>query len=334
MKRLLIAYDVLLFCACALAVSAPKARAQQRASATKAEAAQATAASPSSAEPNGVAPWARKRTGEIIATHIGEHTAPATPPPPGLYAAMGDSITFGVGVSKNCQAFPTHPVDIEQYCPGGTSYAVLVAKALRKAGVAGHFMNLGISGAHVERVISDELPYLPANTTVVTLYIGTNDSRAVRSAKHSIEQVVDQFETHFDELLAMIHHKAPNARIVLINFPNERYLAAAYHVPDPVLPLYDATSQDLAAFIDSHYPRYAVADTICNPTSYDETLHYKGTVHPDDAGSALLARSVVDVILASHPPAPPTSCKWFDAKTAPFLSPVQPSQGKGAGPPQ
>ena len=301
-----------LFCACAFAGCRHEARAHSTASGT----APAAAAAPVTA---GIPAWARARNGALIPPHD-EHATPATPPPPGLYVAMGDSITFGVGVTQNCRAFPTHPVDIEEYCPDGTSYAIRVAKALREAGVAGHFMNLGIGGAHVERVISDELPYLPAQTTLVTLYIGTNDSRAVRNPNISVTEVVRKFETHFDQLLAMIHSRAPKARIVLINFPNEKYLAATYHVTPDVLPRYDATSQILAAFIDGHYPKYAVVDTICNPASYDNSLLYKGGVHPNDAGSAILARAVVKVLLDSNPPPPPTSCPWYDAQTEASLA--------------
>jgi lysophospholipase L1-like esterase len=181
-------------------------------------------------------------------------------------------------------------------------------------------MNIGISGAHVERIISDELPYLPPETTLVTLHIGTNDSRAVRDPKVSVAEVVTKFETHFDQLLAMIHARAPRARIVLINFPNEKYLAATYHVASDVLPRYDATSQILDAFIDSHYPKYAVVDTICNPASYDNNLLWNGGVHPNDAGSAILAQSVIKVLLEKHPAPPPTSCQWYDAYTAATLA--------------
>lgn len=274
---------------------------------------------PPAAAKGGIPPWAMKENGQIIPRHK-EHVKPATPPPSGLYVAMGDSITFGAGASQNCQAFPAHPVDIDAYCPDGTSYAVLVAKALRKNGIAGHFMNLGIGGAHVERVIADEIPYLPSSTTLVTLYIGTNDSRAVRFPKVTVSQVVNQFESHYDELLAMIHRKAPSARIVLINFPNEKYLAAAQHVPSSDLSLYNDTSQILAAFIDGHYPQYPVVDTICNPASYKPSLRSKGTVYPNDAGAAILANSIVKVMLAKTPPPPPKSCQWFNARTAAHLA--------------
>lgn len=127
-------------------------------------------------------------------------------------------------------------------------------------------------------------------------------------------QVVEQFERNFDALLEAIHAKAPNARIVLVNFPNERYLAGSYHVADSVLPRYNATSRMLASFIDDHFPRYAVADTICDKHSYDDRLLYKSTVHPNDAGAAYLANRVLKAIVS--PKAPPSSCRWFDKKAA------------------
>jgi lysophospholipase L1-like esterase len=254
--------------------------------------------------------WAQDSNGREIPSHD-EHIEPRTPSPAGLYVAMGDSITFGVGVTNACQAFPAYPVDIEGYCPDGTSYPVLAAKALRAAGIAGHFMNIGIGGATVEQVIEDELPYLPATTTLVTLYIGTNDSRKV--ADLPIPTVVDRFEKDFDSLLVMIHEKAPAARIVLLNFPNEKYLAASYHVTDEVMARYDQTSQALAAFLNEHYPRYTVIDNICQATSYETDLLYKGSVHPNDTGAAVLAQHLVVAILANQPPPPPSACVWYNS---------------------
>jgi hypothetical protein len=162
--------------------------------------------------PADVPAWARDKEGNLVSPHD-EHVTPSTPPPPGLYVSLGDSITYGYGVAQNCHAFPTHPVDIASYCPDGTSYAILVAKALRDAGTAGHFMNLGINGASVDRVISDEFSYLPADATLVTLYIGTNDSRAVRDPKNSIDMVVQKHESHYEQLLQMIHERAQQCAV-------------------------------------------------------------------------------------------------------------------------
>jgi lysophospholipase L1-like esterase len=319
MDRHLFFPAALLLCAYALAGCRHNARNNTAAGSAPATAAAATAPAQAAGD---IPFWARDRNGALTPPHD-EHATPSAPAPPGLYVAMGDSITYGVGVTENCHAFPAHPVDIAEYCPDGTSYAILVAKAVRDAGLAGHFMNIGISGAHVERVISDELPWLPPAATLVTLYIGTNDSRAVRDPKVSIAEAVSKFETHFDQLLDQIHARAPQALIVLINFPNEKYLAATYNVPNDVLPRYDATSQILDAFIDAHYPKYAVVDTICNPASYDNSLLFKGGVHPNEAGAAILANLVAKILLSRKPPPPPNSCQWFDVRTAADLGKMQ-----------
>ncbi|MGH9605934.1 MAG: SGNH/GDSL hydrolase family protein [Terracidiphilus sp.] len=273
---------------------------------------------PPAPAPGSIPAWARRKNGRVLPPHD-EHATPATPPPQGLYVALGDNITWGVGASVNCQAFPAHPVDIGAYCPDGTSYPVMVAKALRSAGIAGRFMNLGIMGASVERVMSDEIPYLRSDAKLVTLYVGTNDSRAVRFPNTTVTQVVNKFEKHYNELLAMIHEKAPHARIVLVNFPNQKFLADSYRASDEVQPLYNAASQILAQFIDHHYPQYAVVDTICNTASYDYGLLSNGTVDPNDTGDMILAQRIVKVIAARNPPAPPSSCVWYDEGTAATL---------------
>lgn len=262
-----------------------------------------------------VAPWARRGDGTIISEHD-EHAVPASPPPAGLYVAMGDSITFGNGVTKNCAVFPIHPVDIDEYCPDGKSYAILVAKALRKAGIAGKFMNLGIPGAKVERILNDELPYLPSNATFVTIYIGTNDSRDVLDLKVPISAVVDRYKQDYLKLLGEIKTKAPQARVVLVNIPNEREIASTYHIPEAVLPRYDATSQLIDKFIDELFPAFTIVDTICDPKSYIVAHRYKGTVHPTDAGAADLAAAIIATSVQNPSPEPPLHCQWFDAASA------------------
>lgn len=259
-------------------------------------------------------PWALPPRG--IGKPLPLYDGHITPPPEGIYVAMGDSITFGKGVGIDCQAFPTHPVDIETYCPDGQSYVALVAKKLRQAGMAGKVMNLGINGAQVPRVISDELPYLPADATLVTLYIGTNDSRLVRDPKVPVKTVIANYERGYDELLSMIHQKAPLARIVLINFPNQKGLAGPFHLTEDVVARYDETSQAMDKFINDHYPNYAVVSTVCNPKSYDEALQFRGTVHPNEAGAVILANEITDVILASTPPVPPSACEWLNPSSA------------------
>jgi lysophospholipase L1-like esterase len=268
--------------------------------------------------PPGTPPWAVSH-GKITPIHVGNAT-PATPPPSGLYVAMGDSITHGGAASKSCNAFPLQPVDIEAFCPEGNSYAILTAKALRAAGVAGRFMNLGIGGAKVERVISDELPLLPADATIVSLYIGTNDSRGARFPGASVSTIVSAYQKQYDNLLAAIHKQAPHARIVLLNFPNESNLPNVHDLPADSLVRLDAAAQILDKFIDAHYPQFPVVDLICNPASYDAAmLSPKDGLHPTDDGHAAIAKALLDVLNAEKPAPPPAKCKWFDSSTADTL---------------
>lgn len=269
---------------------------------------------PQVAQDPSVPPWA-VRSGR---PPLEEWKEPGNPkprhaPPPGLYVAIGDSITFGYGTTRNCQAFPATPVDIDAFCPDGTSYATRVAKGVRDASIAGHFMDLGINGANVSRVLRDELPLLPADATLITIYIGTNDSRGV--TKYPVDTVIKKYESKYEEMLTAVHAKAPNARVILVNFPNERVLGeeltANYHTAPEALPKFEVVSQQLDAFINSHYPQYPVVDTVCMPESYNVDLLYKLSVHPNDEGAKFLAKAVLQVIKSLNPPSPPKSCKWL-----------------------
>ena len=82
-----------------------------------------------------VAPWAVSREGVVTPEHASAQVLPSTPAPAGLYVAMGDSITYGVGIKQNCAAFPAHPVDIASFCPEGQSYAILTALLVTTASV-------------------------------------------------------------------------------------------------------------------------------------------------------------------------------------------------------
>jgi lysophospholipase L1-like esterase len=247
---------------------------------------------------------------------VQRQSLPATPST-GLYVALGDSITAGTGVVNNCKPFPPQPVDVEKYCPEGTSYPILVAKALRDAGVASHFLNLGIPGATVERILSDELPNLPADTSLVTIYIGTNDSRQFGAITESEEDVISRYEHLYDKLLGVIREKAPQARVVLINIPNEEEVGVTYHLTDDQRRRFGAISQAMDRFIDSHYPDDEVVDTICDSRSYIIANRYKGSVHPNEAGAADLADMVLRVVLAKQPISPPSQCHWFNSPIVP-----------------
>jgi len=264
--------------------------------------------------------WTKGKQGAAMPA-FDEKVTPATPPPAGLYVALGDSITWGRGVTINCQPFPAHPVDIASYCPDGTTYPVLVAMALRKAGIAGHFMNMGISGGTVDTIIANELPYLPAETTLVTISIGGNDSRFVRRKGMTVKDNVKLYEDQYMKLLDMVHQRAPKARIVLVNIPNYGTISklGSRFTSDTAVDQqhFDATSQLMTKFVDSLYPKYAVADTMCQAYSYDMSVHFEGSAHMTEPGYAQMAKSVLSAI--QNPAPPPAKCDHYDAAKADAL---------------
>lgn len=249
----------------------------------------------------------------IVTTFPAIAQEPSATPAAGLYVALGDSITAGSGVAVDCRPLPTAPVDIDTYCPLGQSYPIVVARGLGSAGMARRFLNLGIPGATVERVIADELPRLPTDATLVTLYIGTNDSRQFGEIAESADDVVRRYEEHYEQLLSAIRAKAPQARVVLINIPNEKAVGVTYHLTPERLERFGVISQAMDRFINGHYPLYEVVDTICDPRSYIVANRNKGSVHPNQAGAADLAQAVLAVLLARTPSPPPSSCQWFNA---------------------
>jgi lysophospholipase L1-like esterase len=275
--------------------------------------------------------WVRSKHGTPFPAHSHPGKA-ATPTPPGVYVAIGDSITFGTGITDTCSTYPDHPVDIEEFCADhfGKSYPERVAYALRDAGIAGRFMNLGIGGATVGQVLKEELPWLPPDATVITLYIGTNDLRLVESHKLALDTTMQLYEKGYKMILDYLHQKVPNAKVVLVNVPNQKMLNGTGQYQPDQLAMLDKTSQLGDTFIDAMYPKYAVVDTICQPYTYDLALQFNGGVHPNDAGAAPLADLIVKGMEAKTPPAPAKTCTWFNNPAGtPPAEPAPASTRKG-----
>lgn len=147
--------------------------------------------------------------------------ATATPSP--YLTTLGDSITYGIGASDR----------------NATSYAALLAKAL-----GAHWTNLGIQGEtlipepnaiftgvsgtglayHANAgVLADEVPNIPLQTTIVTLYIGTNDLYYTSSSMLPdlsndatvLAGVGPLWDSSFSALIRAIRGRVPSASIVV-----------------------------------------------------------------------------------------------------------------------
>ena len=127
--------------------------------------------------------------------------SPSAPPAAGgtvSYTAVGASDTMGWGSSAWCVPFTD--------CPNGTGYVPVIVRRLKGMGATVSSSNLGIPGAFIGpdfeslanqfgtgfpgipgydikgNLIDSEAPFVPKDSTVVTIFAGGNDVRTVARA--------------------------------------------------------------------------------------------------------------------------------------------------------
>jgi len=169
-------------------------------------------------------------------------TAPSAPGAPAAtapvrYAAIGASDAVGVGGSAVCVPFAP--------CEAGTGYVPVLA---RRIGASREvtLTNLGIPGsvlsptihqiaqAHGRDVpanfIDREMPFVPSNATLVTIFGGGNDTNALGDAvergaggndvRGYIATQVRAFGADYDRLVRGVRSRAPDAFVIVLNVPN------------------------------------------------------------------------------------------------------------------
>jgi lysophospholipase L1-like esterase len=261
-------------------------------------------------------------------TNSATSPTPRAPPAanaPIRYTAVGASDANGVGATVVCAPFTA--------CDNGTGYVPVLARQLRSSHDV-TLVNLGIPGAVlspaiqasarasgrdvVGNFIDREMPLIPANTTLVTVFGGGNDANALADAilrgaaggdvKGYIATQVAAFGLDYDRLIRGIRSRATDAFIVVINLPN---LAA--------LPYASGGStqqrqilQQIAVGMSREANRQAgtgvvVVDLMCDAQVYDASRFSSDGFHPNDAGYAYLAQRV-QALVNGAPSAPPSTC--------------------------
>ncbi len=269
------------------------------------------------------------------------------------YTAIGASDAVGFGASVPC-ANP--PIVAAPTCPGGTGYVPLIAAALAKMPANVTLLDLGISGAVIGPdilavgnqygsqgsgapcrprtgndvvpgdFITNELPRLSGNETLVTIFAGGNDTNVLVNAatcklaagstnaqvQTFLASEISAFGFDFNQLISAVQKKAPGAKIVVANLPNFAGIPFAQtSAVAPAKPLLQAVSVgiDTAVYqIAATRSNIPTVDLLCDPRSYDPNNFYTDGFHPDDAGYAILAASFYTQIVAASPALPSTSC--------------------------
>lgn len=264
---------------------------------------------------------------------FGNHspTAPSGPPAPGsaiAYAAIGASDADGVGASAVCVPFTD--------CPNGTGYVPDTVRQLKAMDYTVTLLNLGIPtavigpdfealGQQYDRTIvgnfiDQEMPFVPATSTLVTIFAGGNEVNTITAALGAgaggndptgyIDQQVKAFGADFTTLLGGIRSRAGAPRIVALNLPN---LGALPFLAGKTLQQQEAAqraSVEMTTTVINGLTSQGVlvVDLMCDPRSYNPANYSSDGFHPDDAGYAFIAGVVVQAVTAASPPAPQASC--------------------------
>jgi lysophospholipase L1-like esterase len=256
--------------------------------------------------------------------------SPSGPPAPGSairYTAVGASDANGVGSSSPC---------FVEDCPTGTGYVQTAARTLRTQGFTVDAANRGLPGAVLSRRIltlgkqygdqllfnftDDEVPFVPKDSTVVTVFAGGNDLNVVRGAigggaaggnvNAFVDQQVLQFTEEFQSLIASIQIRAASARIVVLNLPNLAglpYLSGASSADRQAAQRF-SVGVTLSAFNPLSSRGIPVIDLMCDTRLYQASNISSDGFHPNDAGYAIMAGHVVSAITSASYPQPQNSC--------------------------
>jgi lysophospholipase L1-like esterase len=256
-----------------------------------------------------------------------------TPPAPTAaihYTAIGASDANGVGSTVPCLPFTA--------CENGTGYVPLTARQLRASREV-VVMNLGIPGSvlspAVEAIarqigrevtgnfVDRQMPFVPTDSTVVTISGGVNDANAIGEAVEKgaaaagvpqyIETQARAFGADYDRLVQGVRTRARSSFIVVLNVPNMALMPYAARYPIEHRRVLQAVSVAFSREANRQAGSgVVVMDVMCDQTLYAPANFYRDGFHPNDAGYAHIA-SRLTAIINGTASAPPASCAAMTA---------------------
>jgi lysophospholipase L1-like esterase len=258
-------------------------------------------------------------------------TAPSGPPTAGstiVYAAVGASDANGVGSSVQCAPFTD--------CPNGMGYVPVAVRQLRAQGFTVNLTNLGFATAVIGRdfqtlgqrygrtivanFIEQEMPFVPVDATLVTIFAGVNEVNVITAALGGgaggtdpngfIDAQVRAFGADYTTLVDGIRARASKTRIIIFNVPN---VGAMPFLSSASLAQRQAAQRASVAMTRTIVNPLAggnivVLDMMCDARSYQTSMYSSDGLHPNDAGYANLAANLVRAITSSASSAPQNSC--------------------------
>jgi lysophospholipase L1-like esterase len=264
-------------------------------------------------------------------------STPTTPTPtpgdgPIFYTAIGASDGIGFGSSNVCIPFTD--------CPDGAGYVQILRRRLRDAfptRTVDH-RNLSIPGAvlspaietlarDIGQPISDlagnfidrQAPFVPTNTTHMTIFAGGNDANVIGKAVLAgrggndpnayIDSQVRQWGTDLEGMIDKIRARAPNTRIValnMINLASAPYLASRPTSEKSIMQRIAVGISDRVNALQSK--NVLIVDLMCDARLYLPQNYASDGFHPGDAGYVIFADDAFPALKDGVNNTPSTSC--------------------------
>jgi len=270
----------------------------------------------------------------IACSKGGTPTSPSPSPTGGpiFYTAIGASDGIGFGSSNVCIPFTD--------CPDGAGYVQILRRRLRDAFPTRtvEHRNLSIPAAvlspaiealarDIGQPISDlagnfierEAPFVPANTTHVTIFAGGNDANVIGKAVLAgrggsnpnayIDAQVAQWGSDLENLVTLVRGRAPNTRIVALNMIN--LASAPYNASRPASE--KSIMQRIAVGISDRVnaltsKNVLVVDLMCDARLYLPQNYASDGFHPGDAGYVIFADDAFPALKDGVSNTPNTGC--------------------------
>jgi len=255
--------------------------------------------------------------------------SPVTPSTPIRYTAVGASDVAGYGSSAPC-------LILFGDCPDSKGYVFVAAGRLRSDGfavtvtnrgiptatISAAFQQLGIQYGHpvFGNLLDGEMPFVPRDSTVVTVFAGGNDVNVIMAALGGgagggnqaafIDQQVQNFAADYATVVDGIRDRiGASGRVVALNLPNLARLPYRAGAPRQEREAAQRAAVGMTTAINAMTSRGArVIDLMCLAALYAPASLSSDGFHPSDAGYALIAAEVVRALTASSYPAPQAGC--------------------------
>jgi len=225
------------------------------------------------------------------------------------YTAVGASDAIGIGASVPCFPFTA--------CPDGTGYVQAIARRLKTDTITVKLTNLGIPAAVLgpgfqkigvaygrdipANFLEQELPFVPRDSTHVTIFAGGNDTNTLVAAVGGgagggdpmgwVNARIQEFANDYMTLVRGIRERAPNATIVVANLPNFAGMpsTAGHSFERRQLAQYISVNFTIEGINKLANQGIPVVDMLCDAGSYDPSTYSSDGFHPSDEGYARLA---------------------------------------------